>query len=107
MPLDLAGLLVEAGAISAEEMESALGRQREAGGTLDTALLELGLLPEGELVRFLSRASGLPPLPDRVEADARARRVFPARVAERHGLAPFRLDGRELSLVATYPVDLA
>jgi hypothetical protein len=27
-------------------------------------------------------------------------------VAERHGLAPFALDGRELSLVATYPVDL-
>ena len=38
--------------------------------------------------------------------DARARRVFPSRVAERHGLAPFALDGRELSLVATYPVDL-
>jgi hypothetical protein len=33
--------------------------------------------------------------------------VFPSRVAERHGLAPFALDGRELALVATYPVDLA
>ncbi len=32
--------------------------------------------------------------------------MFPSRVAERHGLAPFALDGRELALVATYPVDL-
>ncbi len=56
----------------------------------------------------LSRATDLPPAPPGAweAADARARRVFPSRVAERHGLAPFALDGRELSLVATYPVDL-
>ncbi len=107
VPVDLAALLVEAGATSAEELERALARQREAGGTLDTAVLELGLVPEGELVRLLSRASGLPPPPaDPLEPDPRARRVFPARVAERHGLAPFRLDGRELSLLAMHPVDL-
>jgi hypothetical protein len=108
VPLDLAALVVEAGAVSAEDMERALARQREEGGALDTALLELGLLPEDEMVRFLSRASGLPPAPEGAdEPDARARRVFPARVAERHGLAPFRLDGRELSLVGAFPVDLA
>ncbi len=107
VPLDLAALLVEAGAASANELERALARQREAGGSLDTALLELGLVTEGELVRLLSRASGLPPPPaELLEPDPRARRVFPARVAERHGLAPFRLEGRELSLLAMHPVDL-
>ena len=39
-----------------------------------------------------------PPIP-------RARRVFPAKVAERHAIAPFALDGRELSVVTTYPPD--
>jgi hypothetical protein len=107
VPLDLAALLVEAGAASANELERALARQREAGGSLDTALLELGLVTEGELFRLLSRASGLPPPPaEPIEPDPRARRVFPARVAERHGLAPFRLEGRELSLLAMHPVDL-
>ncbi len=108
VPTDLAGLLVEEGAVAADAMDRALVRQRAAGGALDTALLELGYVREADLVGALSRASGLPAAaPEVWEApDARARRVFPSRVAERHGLAPFALDGRELALVATYPVDL-
>ena len=106
--MDLAALLVEEGAVSAADLERALARQREAGGALDTALLELGLIDEARLVGALSRATNLPAAPASAwdAADARARRVFPSRVAERHGLAPFALDGRELSLVATHPVDL-
>jgi hypothetical protein len=108
VPLDLAAFVVEAGAVPADAMERALARQREAGGSLDTALLELELLPVDELEQLLSRASGLPPGPGAaLEPDPRARRVFPAKVAERHGLAPFRLEGRDLSLLATFPVDLA
>ncbi len=92
----------------ADLVERALERQREAGGALDTALLELGALAEDRLTEYLGRASELPPAPPTAwgAGDARARRVFPSRVAERHGLAPFALDGRELALVATYPVDL-
>jgi hypothetical protein len=108
VPLDLAGILLEAGAASAEQMERALAHQRQMGGALDTALLELGLVPRGEVASYLSRASGLPSSPEgEFEPDQRARRVFPARVAERHGLAPLRYEGKELSLLATYPVDLA
>jgi HEAT repeat protein len=108
VPTDLAALLVEEGAVSAEAMEHAVARQQEVGGALDTALLELGVADEVTLVGAMSRAADLPPAPVAAwdGADARARRVFPSRVAERHGLAPFALDGRELSLVATYPVDL-
>ncbi len=107
MPLDLAALLVEARAVPAEAMERALARTREAGGALDTALLELGVLGEPELVRFLSRASGLPAaLVAAPDCDPRAARVFPAGIARRHALAPFRLEGRELSLAAVHPVDL-
>jgi type II secretion system (T2SS) protein E/HEAT repeat protein len=108
VPLDLAGLLVEAGAADPDAVERALARQREVGGALDTALLELGVVDDGTVALFLSRASGLPPPPaGAVDPDPRARRVFPARVAERHALAPFRLDGQELSLLAAHPVDLA
>jgi HEAT repeat protein len=108
VPTDLAALLVEEGSVSTEDLERATARQREAGGALDTALLELELLPESVLAAALSRASGLPPAPPTAweAGDPRARRVFPSRVAERHGLAPFALEGRELALVATNPVDL-
>jgi hypothetical protein len=108
VPKDLAALLVQEGAVAAATMEQALARQAEAGGALDTALLELRAIDEERLVDALARATDLRPAPPGAweAADARARRVFPSRVAERHGLAPFALDGRELSLVAAYPVDL-
>ena len=108
MPKDLAALLVEDGAVPADVMARAVARQRDVGGALDTALLELSALPEDRLTSYLARAAELPPAPGTAWAggDARARRVFPSRVAERHGLAPFALEGRELALVATYPVDL-
>src|SRR6266540_1388917 len=108
MPKNLAALLVENGAVPADVMARAVARQRDVGGALDTALLELSALPEDRLTSYLARAAELPPAPGTAWAggDARARRVFPARVAERHGLAPFALEGRELALVATYPVDL-
>ncbi|HEX7622095.1 MAG TPA: hypothetical protein VF400_00890, partial [Anaeromyxobacteraceae bacterium] len=76
MPLDLAALLVEAGIASAAALERALARQREAGGTLDTALLELDLVEEDDLLRLLARASGLPPAPLDPTLDPRARRVL-------------------------------
>jgi MshEN domain len=108
VPKDLAALLVEDGAVPADVVERAVARQREAGGALDTALLEAGAIEEDALLGYLGRAAELPPAPAGAWSgdDARARRVFPSRVAERHGLAPFALDGRELSLVATYPVDV-
>jgi len=108
VPRELAQLLVDEGAVAASDVDRAQARQREAGGTLDSALLELGLISEEQLLGLLSRASDLPaaPLSAYEAVDARARRVFPSKVAERHGLAPFALDGRELSLVATHPLDL-
>jgi len=108
VPTDLTALLVEEGAVSAEALARAEERQRTLGGGLDTALLEEGAIREEALVGLLARAAELPPAPPAAwsAADARARRVFPSRVAERHGLAPFALDGKELSLVASWPVDL-
>jgi hypothetical protein len=108
VPKDLAALLAEEGAVSAEALSRAVERRRAEGGALDTALLEDGAIAEDALVALLARLSDLPPAPASAWSadDARARRVFPSRVAERHGLAPFALDGRELSLVATYPVDV-
>jgi hypothetical protein len=109
VPQDLAALLVEGGAVSQADMERAVARQAQFGDALDTALLELGLIGEGQLLAFLAQASGLPPAPPASfkDVDARARRVFPAKVAERHRLAPFALDGRDLSVVAAHPVDAA
>jgi len=105
----LADLIVNRGLAPAEVVERAQARQQEVGGALDTALLELVSLDEERLLQCLSAASELPPAPPSAytDDDPRPRRVFPSKVAERHGLAPFALEGRELSLVSSYPVDVA
>jgi hypothetical protein len=107
LPDALVQLLVDDGAVAPAGVERALARQAEAGGTLDTALLELRLIDEARLVETMARAAKIPPAPPEAfeRPDPRARRVFPSKVAERHGLAPFALDDRELRLAAEYPVN--
>ncbi len=108
MAESLSDLLVKEGVAQAELVEQALARQKEAGGTLDSALLEIGSVNEGRLLECLSHAANLPAAPETAfQIDPRSRRVFPSKVAERHVLAPFALEGRELCLVSAYPVDTA
>ncbi|HET8734726.1 MAG TPA: hypothetical protein VFM45_13250, partial [Anaeromyxobacteraceae bacterium] len=99
--------LVEDGAIAPEDADRVESRRAREGGSVDGLLLGMRLLPEARLQEALSRVSGLPAPPPAAFAtpDPRARRVFPAKVAERHSVAPFALDGRELSVVTTYPPD--
>jgi hypothetical protein len=109
VPQKLAALLVSEGAAAEEVVDRALIRHRLAGGCLDTALLELGALPEETLVPYLSRAAGLPAVPEAAwqTDDQKARRLFPARIAEKYAMAPFRVDSRQLWVACTYPVDLS
>ncbi len=99
--------LVADGALTREDAERVASQLARSGGAVDSVLLELNLVPASRLPEILSRVSGLPAAPETAftAPDPRARRVFPAKVAERHAVAPFALDGRELSVVTTYPPD--
>ena len=55
----LASLLVQDAVISVKAMEDALQRQAVFGGTLDTNLLEAGVVDESRLVPYLARSTGL------------------------------------------------
>jgi hypothetical protein len=106
--MDLASWLVADGLVPQEAVSRALRLQRSSGGALDTALLELDLVDEESLALALARAAGLPPAPPAVLAapHPQLRKVLPGRLAEQHRVAPFRLDGRELVVLAAWPVDL-
>jgi len=99
--------LVADGAITSEDAERVVARLARTGGAVDTILLELHLVPAARLPELLAQVSGLPAAPETAfgAPDPRSRRVFPAKVAERHAIAPFALDGRELSVVTAYPPD--
>src|SRR5947209_5806722 len=61
MPSRLSSLLVRDGLVGVKRMEKAFQRQVIYGGSLDTILLEMGLVPEDRLTQYLALASGLPP----------------------------------------------
>jgi hypothetical protein len=57
----LSSLLVRDGLVGVKRMEKAYQRQVIYGGSLDTTLLEMGLVTEERLAQYLALASGLPP----------------------------------------------
>jgi hypothetical protein len=61
MPSRLSSLLVRDGLVGVKRMEKAFQRQVIYGGSLDTILLEMALVPEDRLTQYLALASGLPP----------------------------------------------
>src|SRR6185503_20264656 len=94
----LSSLLVRDGLVGVKRMEKAFQRQVIYGGSLDTILLEMGLVPDERLTQYLSLASGLPPA-SRVETnvfDAEAVRRCPEEIAAKHRVVPLSLEGDAL-----------
>ena len=82
----LAEILTREGGVADEALRRAVARQEEAGGALDTALLELEVLDEERLTPLLARAAGLPAAPPSAWGSTpfrRARRNWTGRCSPR------------------------
>ena len=101
-------LLLERGWITAEQLSTALNRQRELGGRLGTALLEMGVLSEDTLVKMLAEQSGLPlaDIDELREIPAEVLDLMPAKVAIRHGAIPFRTGRGRVSIAVRSEPDI-
>ncbi len=103
----LGDVLVAVGAISTEQLQSALAHQRLHGGRLGTNLVELGLVTEDDLAAYLSSQLNLPSATlatlERVPSEIIAR--VPAEVADRHRICPVRMDGQRLWIAMSDPTD--
>lgn len=103
----LLDMLVEAGLINAEHFEEALRNCMLSGGQVSTSLLEIGLVKEDQLARFLSRRLSIPffdplpltAIPDEVLA------LVSADVAIKHRVLPLSRDRQGLSLAMADPSD--
>jgi hypothetical protein len=104
----LSSLLVRDGLVGVKRMEKAFQRQVIYGGSLDTILLEMGLVPDERLSQYLSLASGLPPAA-RAETnvfDAEAVRRCSEDVAHKYRVVPLALEGDALRVLVHEPVDM-
>lgn len=101
-------LLVSRGWISTEQLTAALGRQRQMGGRLDTALLELGAVPEQQLVEELAEQSNLPPVAaDELQGIPQpVIDLLPAKLALRHHAIPYRLGRGRVELAVSSEPDI-
>src|SRR5262249_53676517 len=94
MPSRLSSLLVRDGLVGVKRMEKAFQRQVIYGGSLDTILLEMGLVPEERLTQYLALASGLPPAArdEGIAADPAATSVITREMSERYRAVPVAIE---------------
>ena len=108
MPSRLSSLLVRDGLVGVKRMEKAFQRQVIYGGSLDTILLEMNLVPEERLTQYLALASGLPPA-----ARDEGQVVEPAAIAlmsrdmaEQYRAVPLAIEGEAIRLLVCSPLEI-
>lgn len=108
MPARLAQHLVSKGLLPMERASEALRIQAVTGGSLDTVLLELGVLPEPALLEAMGEVSAYRPvnLAD-FEPNQEVAALIPPKIAERLCVAPLSTDGPALHVACGYPVKKA
>jgi HEAT repeat protein len=105
----LSSLLVSDGVVSVKRMEHAFQRQVIYGGSLDTILLEMNIVPEERLVQYLAKATGLPPATrEETEAvDPATVARCPMDVARIYRIVPLCFAEGALRLLVQEPVEMA
>ena len=109
MPSRLSSLLVRDGLVGVKRMEKAFQRQVIYGGTLDTILLEMNLVPEERLTQYLALASGLPPAA-RDEGGVvapEAVKLVSRELAERYRAVPLAIEGEAVRVLVCAPLEMA
>jgi hypothetical protein len=103
-------MLLQAGLITAEELEEALTAQQIYGGRLGTVLIEHDFVDEDELAEVLAVQHGMRRISREHLADIPARVIaaVPASVATRFSVVPFSYDEQRglVWLATTDPADL-
>jgi hypothetical protein len=107
MAAALLEMLVESGLLNSEQYEEAMRNCLLSGGIMSTSLLEIGLIGEDDLARFLSRRMMIPffdPLPLTDIATDVLTLVTPE-VAVKYRVLPLNHDRQSLSLAMADPSD--
>jgi hypothetical protein len=109
MPSRLSSLLVRDGLVGVKRMEKAFQRQVIYGGSLDTILLEMGLVPEDRLTQYLALASGLPPAArdEGAVVDRAAVAMVAREMAERYRAIPVALEADAIRILVCSPLELS
>ncbi len=108
MPSRLSSLLVRDSLVGVKRMEKAFQRQVIYGGSLDTILLEMQLVPEERLTQYLALASGLPPAArdEGSHIQPEATLAIPRELAEQYRAVPLAVDGEAIRVLVCAPLEI-
>lgn len=103
----LGELLVQAGMLSEQQLETTLEQQRTSGEKLGRLLVNDGILTENQIAEALAEQKGLSYV--RLTAstvDPSVAALIPLRVARRHGVVPISLCDDTLTLAMSDPLNI-
>lgn len=99
-------LLLDAGVISEEQLQKALGEQKELKMRLGDVLLSQGYITQQQFIEVLEFQLGIPHVQlYRQKIEQKVINLLPQRLAEQHGVIPLRVEGSKLVLAMSDPLD--
>src|SRR3989339_184927 len=100
-------MLIEAGVITAEDLEKGLKEQKNTDEFICTILVSMGLAQEDTLLPVLSRQLNMPFVKIKnLEIQPEVISKVPAKFATHYKLMPISLEEHEISLAVTDPLDV-
>lgn len=103
----LESLLLENEVLTSDQLEQAKKQQKSTGAPLDTCLVGMGALSEGDLLTVLSRIYDMPAVDLlNFDVDKTAVDLLPSDVAMKFMAIPIRKVGRTLTLAMSDPLNL-
>jgi type IV pilus assembly protein PilB len=100
-------LLVKENLITPQQLRQALEEQKRTGSRLGTVLTRMGYLKEEDLLDFLSKQYGVPPVNlSEFDIDFNLVRKVPKEVLLRHMVVPIQLSGTTLLLAMADPSNI-
>ncbi len=106
-PKRIGDMLVEAGLITTEQLETALALHRQENKKIGQVLVEKGFISATTLVTFVSYQLNLPLIDlKKYKIQPAAVRLVPEETARRYNLLPVAIDGGDLLVAMEDPLDL-
>ncbi|MGE5197821.1 MAG: hypothetical protein ACM3IL_04880 [Deltaproteobacteria bacterium] len=103
----LGEVLIERGIVNQNQVDKALGIQKEKGGLFGEILVELGFAKEEDIAQALTAQYGFPYLPlGNYEINPEVTGIVPGRVARQYMLIPIDKIGNNLTIAMSNPLNV-
>ncbi|HEX3032324.1 MAG TPA: ATPase, T2SS/T4P/T4SS family [Bacillota bacterium] len=103
----LGDMLVGAKLITAEQLESALKRQKETNQRLGRVLIQQGNVSEVDIIKVLEHQLGIPSISlSKTHIDPEVARLIPLNLAQRFQVLPIKQIGSRLTLAMVDPLNV-